>query len=87
MKPSYKKAAHNYAVKTFLFKGPVPAFAAVGGVYYQVCEKPLNSGNIPDEPFRVLLVNTETRLVYVGILSSLTKVSCLYFDTETQSAH
>lgn len=70
----------RYAVPTFLFKGSVPAFCVVDGVTHEVDPEPLNSGLVSPN-YDVILVSTETRLVYTARLSDVKNLKCLYFQT------
>ena len=74
-------------VKTILFKGKIPAFVSVDKILYAVSPSPLNMTRHV-EKYDLLLVNTDTKLVYSAAETAFSNLSCLYFETEeTDRAH
>lgn len=68
-------------VKTLLIKGKIPAFVCLDKILYAVSPFPLNMSRHV-EKYDLLLVNTDTKLIYSAEVTAFSNLSCLYFETD-----
>lgn len=68
-------------VKTILIKGKIPAFVCLDKILYAVSPFPLNMTRHV-EKYDLLIVNTDTKLIYSAEVTAFSNLSCLYFETD-----
>lgn len=67
---------------TFIFRGKTPSFISIDKVIYRVFDEPINNGQCPSE-FDAVLINVDSKQVFVAKISEVQNLSCLYFENRS----